>query len=353
MAADGKPVEGSLYFYAPTKIAPPIFAAAFLCAAIVHLWQCVRYRSWSITALHPLCAMMFTVGFALRTYDAWNFDNIKTYVASTLLIYTAPPLLELANFHVLGRILYYVPYFSPLHPGRTLTTFGLLSAAVEVMNALGVSYLLRPEVGESKQKAGHILMKASLICQLAVISLFCMIAAVFHRRCVRAGITSRKVQGPLWTMYISMAFILTRTIYRIVEHFGTSQIPANLPPNWDPMSLSPIVRYEWFFWVFEASLMLVNSVLWNIRHPRRYLPEDYHVYLAQDGQTEVRGPGWKDDMPWFMTFIDPCGLTAAITGGGRKKERPFWETNGFEHIPLTKSASGDARASTPLNDMYV
>lgn len=342
MAEDGKPVEGSLYFYAPNKPAPTIFAIYFFIAAIAHVWQCFKYRCWRITALHPLCAFMFTAGFALRAYDAWNFDNIDTYIASTLLIYCAPPLLELANYHVLGRILYYVPYFAPLHPGRTLTTFGFLSAIVEVMNALGVSYLLTPALGESKQRLGHALMKASLICQLGVFSMFCVIAGFFHRRCLRAGILSRKVRGPLWTMYISMTFILVRTIYRIVEHFGASQIPANPPADWDPMSLSPIVRYEWFFWVFEASLMLLNTLLWNYRHPRRYLPEDYHVYLAQDGQTELKGPGWKDEMPWFMTFIDPCGLTTAVTGGGRKKEKPFWETNGFEHVPLVKIAGGDA-----------
>jgi hypothetical protein len=33
-----------------------------------------------------------------------------------------------------------------------------------------------------------------------------------------------------------------------------------------------------------------------------------------------------DDMPCFMPFIDPCGLTAAVTSGGRKKEKPFWDT---------------------------
>lgn len=252
------------------------------------------------------------------------------------------PVLELANYHVLGRILYYVPYFSPLHPGRTLTTFGTISAIVEVMNALGVSYLANPKVDEKYAKLGHGLMKASLIIQVGVITLFCVIAGLFHRRCIKGGIKTQKVQGPLLTMYISMALILVRTVYRIVEHFGASRAPVTPGPDWDPKSLSPIVRYEWFFWVFEASLMLINTVLWNYRHPRRYLPQDYHVYLAQDGRTELVGPGWKDEMPWFMTFIDPCGLTAALSGGSRKNERPFWETNGFENMPLVKRGSSEA-----------
>jgi hypothetical protein len=157
---------------------------------------------------------------------------------------------------------------------------------------------------------GQGLMKAGLLLQIGVIAIFCIIAGIFHRRCFKRGITSRKVQDPLVTLYISMMLILIRTIYRIVEHFGTSGIPSKPPPNW--------------------SFMLINTVLWNYRHPRHYLPEDYHTYLAQDGQTELQGPGWKDDMPWFVTFIDPCGMTAAVTGGGRKKQKPFWETSGCE-----------------------
>lgn len=174
-------------------------------------------------------------------------------------------------------------------------------------------------------------MKTSLIMQICVISLFCVIAATFHRRCLRGGITTRKVQGPLLTLYLSMALILLRTIYRVVEHFGTSSIPTTPEPDWDPMTLSPIIRYEWFFWVFEACPMVVNMVLWNARHPHRYLPQDYHVYLKQDGKSEVLGPGWKDDVPWWMTFIDPCGLSARMRGKATKK--PFWDTDEWETIP--------------------
>lgn len=123
---------------------------------------------------------MFTIAFALRAYDAWNYEIIGTYIASTLVIYYATPLLEPANYHILGRILYYVPYFARIHPGRTLTTFGILSAFVEVVNALGVSYLLSPRIGESKQSLGNALLRASLICRVVVISLFCFITGIFH-----------------------------------------------------------------------------------------------------------------------------------------------------------------------------
>jgi hypothetical protein len=67
-----------------------MFAAWFLVAAIAHIGQCIKYKSWKITALHPFCALMFTAGFAIRAYDSWDYSNVSTYIASTLLIYCAP-----------------------------------------------------------------------------------------------------------------------------------------------------------------------------------------------------------------------------------------------------------------------
>ncbi|CAI6308911.1 unnamed protein product [Periconia digitata] len=332
---DGKPVQGSVYFYAPSKIAPIIFTVLFFITGAWHLYQCIRLKCFKVTGLHPFCCLLFTVGFALRSYGAFNFDNLGIYIASTICIYCAPPVLELANYHVLGRTLFYVPYFSPLHPGRTLTTFGFFSAAVEVLNALGVSYLSNPNIPQSTQNLGHILMKTALIAQVVIMTSFIAMVLLVQRRCRRAGFTNRKVHGPILTMYISTFIIMTRTIYRIVEHFGVSRAPAKPGPDWDPMSLSPIVRYEWYFYVFEAMLMYWNSVLWNWRHPRNYLPEDYHVYLAQDGETEIMGPGWNDGQNWLVTFIDPFGW---FIGKKEGTERPFWETNGFEGVPLVKGA---------------
>lgn len=257
---------------------------------------------------------------------------------------TPSPLLELANYHILGRVLFYVPYYAPIHPGRTLTTFGTLSAAVEAMNAIGVSYLTKPNVTAKVQKLGHGLTKASLLIQIGVILLFYVVAGIFHKRCLRSGIRSRKVTAPLLFLYASMGLILARTIYRIIEHFSLSTIPIPAPSDFDPLSLSPVVRYEWFFYVFEASLMLINTVVWNISHPRRYLPEDQHIYLAQDGKTELLGPGWMDDQSWIMTWIDPCGFTAVLTKrmtGKRGPKTPFWQTNGYEHLTL-RETNGDA-----------
>ncbi|KAA8641287.1 RTA1 domain-containing protein [Aspergillus tanneri] len=272
---------------------------------------------------------MFTIGFATREYGAFNYmdsdANLAVYIVSTCMIYMAPPILELANYHILGHVLYYIPYHSPMHPGRVFTTFGMLSTIVEVMNALGVSNLANHKLPESRRKTGEILMKASLIVQVGVLLLFCVLAAIFQRRCVRDGIWTRRVSVPLWTLYISTFLILIRCVYRIVEHFGFSSLgPESLK---DGEEISYILRYEWFFYVFEAAVMLVNTLMWNLWHPRRYLPQHKSTYLAQDGITELEGPGWKDNRPWLVTLIDPFGWLDS-----KDDKPPFWETNGYAKV---------------------
>ncbi|OBT89119.1 hypothetical protein VE02_01997 [Pseudogymnoascus sp. 03VT05] len=101
---DGKPVEGSLYVYAPNKIAPVFFAVSFAASAVGHIWQCHRYKCFQLIGLHPLCAALFFAGYVLREYGAFdyvytgNFVTLITFILSQVFIYICPPLLELANY---------------------------------------------------------------------------------------------------------------------------------------------------------------------------------------------------------------------------------------------------------------
>ncbi|KAF2471147.1 putative RTA1 domain protein [Lindgomyces ingoldianus] len=326
---DGQPVPGSLFVYAPNKGAPIFFSLAFAASAVGHIWQCYRYNCFKLIGLHSICAVLFTAGYALREYGSFNYlystQNLIIYILSQVFIYVCPPLLELANYHILGRILYYVPYLAPLPPGRVLSTFGALIALVETLNALGVSLSANPSSSHSQQELGTRLTIAALAIQLVVIVIFIALAAIFHRRCAKANIHAKAVSTPLITLYMSMLLILIRCIYRLIEHMGNTTV--QLDDLQALKNLSPILRYEWFFYIFEAALMLTNSVLWNVRNPGRYLPRNYHVYLAQDGRTEVEGEDQSDDRP----LLAKVGSVLTFGFLFRKKieNRPFEELQSF------------------------
>ncbi|KAK1520941.1 RTA1 domain-containing protein [Colletotrichum abscissum] len=337
---DGKYVDGSYYFYAPNKAAPIFFAVAFAASGTLHFWQSYHYRFFKVTALFSFCCLLFAAGFAVRTYGAWHYDDLDIFIASVCLIYAAPPLLELANYNILGRILYYAPYASPLHPGRVLTTFAFFSSIVEALNGWGASYSANQSLTQRELETGHALIKTSLLLQIFVLASFTALAVVFRRRCVAAGVASaRGVKGPMVTLYVSVVLVSARTLFRVAEYFSLARVRFDAQTK--EGDVPPAIRYEWLFYVFEASLMLANVCMFNVRHPRRYLPERYTVYLAPDGVTEVEGPGWKDPRAFWVTVVDPFDVRGLVKGRDRGMER-FWERgDGGRHGGIEGGREGD------------
>lgn len=78
-----------------------------------------------------------------------------------------------------------------------------------------------------------------------------------------------------------MFLILVRCIYRLAGHLGN--VGLAIDDLGSMRQLTPILRYEWYFYVFESTTMLFNSAVWNIRRPGRYLPRLHNVYLSPDG----------------------------------------------------------------------
>jgi hypothetical protein len=171
-------------------------------------------------------------------------------------------------------------------------------AVVEALNAVGVALIANPS-GRS-QALGKNLTIAALALQVIVIVIFVALAALFHRRFTTGGrgrlqsVHTKAVKTTLLVLYASMALIFVRCVFRLVEHSGNTEV--DLDDMQALRALSPLMRYEVYFYVFEATLMLLNSWLWNVWHPGRFLPRDHHIYLAEDG-TEVAGEKTEDSRP--------------------------------------------------------
>ncbi|KAL2863666.1 putative RTA1 domain protein [Aspergillus lucknowensis] len=330
--------EGSIWFFAPNKGAPIAFAILFAVSGIVHGYQTYKYRSWKVSGLLPWSALLFTIGFILRTIGAFGeWDNVPVYIASTVFLLAGPPVYEGANFLILGRILYYIPYMSPIHPGRVFSTFIGLLFFVEVLTANGAALVANTEATQGRRDIGEALLKTALILQLVLMAGFVSLAATFHTKCCRAGVFNKKLKHVLTVLYISCVLIVTRTIYRTKEYFSVAGAH-----NWDdPVDVDPLIRYEWYFWFFEVVVMYCNTTMLNIFHPMRFLPRSNKIYLAKDGVTEIEGPGFDDPRPWFVTFIDPFDIVGLIFRKG--KEDKYWETGNSGEGTELKNDKGTTR----------
>jgi hypothetical protein len=235
-----------------------------------------------------------------------------TYLQSHSPVYAA------INYIVLSRILFYVPYLSPIHPGRVLTTFLAADAVCEILIVNGVQRLVNSRFDERNRQIGGDLTKAGLILQAVLFVLFVLLAVVFHLRAIKAGVMRPTIRTVLIVLYISCTIITARCIYRIVEFF-----------EWGN---GPLTHQEAYFWIFEATIMIINTVMLNVWHPGKYLPRSNKNFLAKDGSTVLRGPGWEDKRPFIVTFLDPFDLWGLATG--RDKKTRFWDMNPAELAAL-------------------
>jgi hypothetical protein len=161
----------------------------------------------------------------------------------------------------------------------------------------------------SSRLVGAHMVTASLCLQATLFGAFGLLAANFHRRASKAGVLKHDLKVVLRVMYVSASIVTIRCVYRLVEYLS----------GWD----SAIYKNEVYFWIFEASIMFINTALLNIFHPGKRLPRSTDVFLARDGITERMGPGWKDDRPWLVTVFDPFDAWGLVRG--RDKERRFWD----------------------------
>lgn len=264
-------------------------------------------------------------GFALRVVSIYKDHELGIFIAAVVLLLIAPsvrsgmsgmgklkecrPVYSLMNYIVLSRMLYYVPYLSPIHPGRVLSTFIGLDAIVAVLTGNGASRVANSEATTTDLKVGRGLIRASILLQMACFVGFIALEATLHRRLLNARILTPRLRTIIILLYASSAMIMVRNIYRVVD-------------VWEGYT-GYLETREAFFYVFDAAVMLVNSVMLNVWHPSMYLPSDNKVYLAQDGVTERQGPGWVDKRNFMLTIIDPFDIGHLMRRKGDKDR--FWE----------------------------
>jgi len=244
----------------------------------------------------------------MREVGAYNYDDLGILIASVVLIMSGPPVYAAINYMILSRVLFYMPYISPMHPGRVITTFLAIDGIVEILIGQGASRMANSSESDAFREVGANLVKSALIIQAVMFLLFIWLAAHFHRKAAKEGILPRNIRTVLIVLYTSSAIVTIRCIYRIVEFFEgwTGTLYTNEP----------------YFWVFDAALMFVNTLILNIWHPGRRLPPSNKTYLAKDGVTELRGPGWKDKRNFLVTLIDPFDLVGLFQGVDKKTA--FW-----------------------------
>lgn len=111
-------------------------------------------------------------------------------------------------------------------------------------------------------KWGERIIIGGLCVQLLFFGLFMIVAAIFHIRILRvptARADSLTVpwQRFLFVLYVASILIMVRSVFRVVEYIQGSD--------------GYIMSKEMFIYIFDASLMFLTMVIFNIWHPSRII----------------------------------------------------------------------------------
>lgn len=118
---------------------------------------------------------------------------------------------------------YFVPWLSPLHPGRILTTFIGLDVLCEVIFGTGASRAANTSLSNAEHEAGIKLVEAGLILLCVMFLLYLVVAVIFHVRCEQHHV-GRRIRTILIVVYAAGLLTLERSAFRAAEQFQ-GQVP--------------------------------------------------------------------------------------------------------------------------------
>lgn len=337
--------DWSLYPYSPSFAAPIAFAILLFLLIALQTYQSFfhyRWKKFGITMLWASCVWL--AGFITRSISVRQMQNIGLFIAQYVLVLMGPPLYAAAEYFILGRLLAYLPYHAPIHPGRVFSTFAILSAAVESLTGSGAANSAGADRDEEQRRLGLDLLKSALILQCFVEVFFFSLVAMVEVKCRKAGSFPSNVRATCYLLYITSAMILLRCIVRTVEGFEAASCD---PGRQDPYC-GPVSSHEWYLWVFEVANISLVVILLSIFHPGMFLPRSSKIFLdPRDGRTERLGPGFgkADKRPLWLTVLDPFNFGGIVFGSGMVVEK-FWESE----WPVYEARKGGRRQSGAIGE---
>jgi hypothetical protein len=142
------------------------------------------------------------------------------------------------------------------------TIYGLVILLISViisLTAQGTSNFFNPHASPHIVRSDLAILKSSLVLLLFANISFLGILGSLHRRysLLKAsdGNANRNIRILAFTLYTAGILVLARNIFCTVQIFSPSDSPA-----W---------KIEAFFWVFDASPLLISTLLLNLLHPAR------------------------------------------------------------------------------------
>jgi hypothetical protein len=250
-----------LYHYHPSLAAAVIFIVLFAISSVGHIFQLFTRKTWYFIpfVIGGLFETIGYVGRALNSQQDYAEWTLGPYVMQSLLILLAPALFAASIYMILSRIILLTDgeKHSPIRAKWLTKVFVAGDVLSFLMQSSGGGMLATAKT-EASTKTGNNIITGGLAVQVIFFGFFIFTASIFHYRITRADRGRHTAVSVPWQqylviLYIASTLIMIRSIFRIIEYGqGNSGY---------------LLSTEVFIYVFDATLMFLVMVLFNLRHP--------------------------------------------------------------------------------------
>ncbi|KAF7558761.1 hypothetical protein G7046_g5398 [Stylonectria norvegica] len=259
---------GAIWDYYPSFAAATVFALLFAALTAVHIWQAAKYKkSWCWVII--MASLWETMAFVFRAVSTKYQMSSGIYLVFQIFILLAPLWVNAFAYMTLGRMVYFfLPSRSILHiPAATFAAIfvglDIASFAVQLVGGTKAGPTAPPK---DQQNAVHIYM-GGIGLQEFFILVFVGLCIIFQREITRLDGFGKGVKGffhapwgiLLSALYLSLALISIRIVYRLVEFSG------GLGQD------NALTTHEAYFYILEAVPMFLALLTFNVVHPGRIM----------------------------------------------------------------------------------
>ncbi|KAF5000631.1 hypothetical protein FDECE_11168 [Fusarium decemcellulare] len=262
--------EFKLYHYDPSFIAAVVFASLFTLSTLCHFYQIARFKAFFFIPFLVGC-IFEAVGYAGRAISAKQTPDwdLMPYILQSILLLLGPTMMAASIYMSLGRLIAFLDagFYSLIPVSIFAKTFLIGDILSFLAQSAGGGMLAQAET-KGDQKMGQTMIIIGLVIQIYFFSFFMTVIYVFHRRMIKNPTKKSLSITTPWKRFITVLYaasglIMVRSLFRMVEYI--EGVDGELQSK------------EIYIYVFDAALMCVTTILFNVFHPGRVIlvPKDY------------------------------------------------------------------------------
>ena len=204
------------------------------------------------------------IGRAISSTQSPNW-TLTPYIMQSLLILLAPALFAASIYMVLGRIIRITDgEASSIIRSTWLTKIFVGGDVLSFLAQSSGGGLLAKAKDADAVKMGENIIIGGLGIQIVFFGFFAICACIFHYRvrvCPTTISTTISVpwERQLYVLYAASAFIMIRSLFRVAEYVTGSD--------------GVLMSNEVYIYIFDATLMALMTIIFNIFHPSKAVSE--------------------------------------------------------------------------------